>query len=238
MLRFGGRRGCRGVQLLRMGWLVQSPLTMRIGANTSARDWRRSGSLAWNGLLPFEGYMAGSGASSLHDYFDYQARVIELWLFSTDPSLVRVQVYHYFHSVLRYCLTLLLKLDLQFELQPLHIILLFSFGRASALLWWRFTGTGRTSLKFCRLLSTKLSSPLDLSVASMCGTRVSRGIRDFRTSPIVADSGGTSLRVHLGYLLASGPALILALHLPMKCGSCMPGLEFRCRIVSREKGIA
>ena len=52
----------------------------------------------------------------------------------------------------------------------------------------------------------------------------------------VEDSECTSLRVHLGSLLASGPALALVLHLPMKCGSRTPGLEFRCRIVSREKG--
>ena len=52
MLRFGGRRGCRGVELLRMGWLVHSPLTMRIWANSSARGWRRSGGLAWNSLIP------------------------------------------------------------------------------------------------------------------------------------------------------------------------------------------
>ena len=35
----------------------------------------------------------------------------------------------------------------------------------------------------------------------------------------VEDSGCTSLRVHLGSLLASGPALALVLHLPVKCGS-------------------
>ena len=52
----------------------------------------------------------------------------------------------------------------------------------------------------------------------------------------VKDSGYTSLRVHLGSLLASGPALALVLHLPVKCGSRTPGLEFRCRIVSREEG--
>ena len=50
------------------------------------------------------------------------------------------------------------------------------------------------------------------------------------------DFGGTSLGVHLEYLLASGPALALVLHLPMKCGSRTPDLEFRCRIVSREEG--
>ena len=71
----------------------------------------------------------------------------------------------------------------------------------------------------------KLSSPLDLSVASICGTIVSRDMRGFRTSPIVEDSGGTSLRVHLGYLLASDPALVLVLHLSMSCGSRTPDLE-------------
>ena len=34
----------------------------------------------------------------------------------------------------------------------------------------------------------------------------------------------------------SGPALALVLHLPVMCGSRTPGLEFRCRIVSREEG--
>ena len=52
----------------------------------------------------------------------------------------------------------------------------------------------------------------------------------------VEDSGCSSLRVHLGSLLASGPALALVLHLPVKCVSRTPGLEFRCRIVSREEG--
>ena len=52
----------------------------------------------------------------------------------------------------------------------------------------------------------------------------------------VEDSGCTSLRVHLGSLLASGPALALVLPLPVKCGSRTLGLEFRCRIVSRDEG--
>ena len=65
---------------------------------------------------------------------------------------------------------------------------------------------------------------------------MSRGMRGFRTSPIVEDSRGTSMRVYLGYLLTSGPPLALVLHLPMKCGSRTPGLEFCCRIVSREEG--
>ena len=47
------------------------------------------------------------------------------------------------------------------------------------------------------------------------------------------DSGGTSLGFHLGYLLASGSALALVLHLRSKCGGRTPGLQFRCRIVSR-----
>ena len=52
----------------------------------------------------------------------------------------------------------------------------------------------------------------------------------------VEDSGCTFLRVHVGSLLVSGPALALVLHLPVKCGSRTLGLEFRCRIVSREEG--
>ena len=52
----------------------------------------------------------------------------------------------------------------------------------------------------------------------------------------VEDSGCTSLRVHLGSLLARAPALALVLHLPVKCGSRTPGLEFHCRIISREEG--
>ena len=52
----------------------------------------------------------------------------------------------------------------------------------------------------------------------------------------VEDSGCTSLRVHLESLLASGPALALVLHFPVECDSRTPGLEFRCRIVSREEG--
>ena len=99
-LRFGDRRR---VRLLRMGWLVPSPLTMRIWVNSSARGWRRSGGLAWKGCC-----LLGD-TWRLRDFFDDQARVLELWLFSTGSSLVRVQVYHRFHSVLRYYLTLLLK---------------------------------------------------------------------------------------------------------------------------------
>ena len=93
----------------------------------------------------------------------------------------------------------------------------------------------------------KLSGLPDLSVASICGSRVSRGLQAFephqcrRGSRLlnltnVEDSGCTSLRVHLGSLLASGPALALVLHLPVKYGSRTLGLEFRCRIVSREEG--
>ena len=97
--------------------------------------------------------------------------------------------------------------------------------------------TSRTSLIFCRLLSTKLCSPPDPSVASICGTRVSRSMRGLRTSPIVEDSGGTSLRIHLRYLLANSPALVLVMHLPMKCGSRKSGLEFRCGSFHARTGI-
>ena len=50
------------------------------------------------------------------------------------------------------------------------------------------------------------------------------------------DSGSTSLGVHLEFLLASGTSFALILPLPLKCGSRTPGLEFRCRIVSRGEG--
>ena len=70
-----------------------------------------------------------------------------------------------------------------------------------------------------------------LSVAREC-----LGVYELLDLTNVEDSGCTSLRVHLGSLLASGPALGLVLHLPVKCGSRTPGLEFRCRIVSREEG--
>ena len=81
----------------------------------------------------------------------------------------------------------------------------------------------------------KLCGLPDLSVASICGPRVSRVCRLLNLTN-VEDSGCTSLRVHLGSLLASGPALALVLHLPVKCGSRILGLKFRCRIVSREEG--
>ena len=51
----------------------------------------------------------------------------------------------------------------------------------------------------------------------------------------VEDSGCTSLRVHLGSLLASGPALALVLHLPVKCGSRTldPGISLFLRPTRR-----
>ena len=81
----------------------------------------------------------------------------------------------------------------------------------------------------------KLSGLPDLFVASICGPRLSRGVRAFEPHQR-GRSGCTSLRVHLGSLLTSGPALALVLHLPVKCGSRTPGLEFRFRIVSRKEG--
>ena len=53
----------------------------------------------------------------------------------------------------------------------------------------------------------------------------------------VEDSGCTSLRVHLGSLLASGPALALVLLLPVKYGSGTPGLEFAAGSFHAKKGI-
>ena len=82
----------------------------------------------------------------------------------------------------------------------------------------------------------KLSGLPDLPVASICGPTVSRVCR---LSNLIISRGrfrGTSLRVHLEYLLAIGPALALVLHPPIKYGSRTPGLEFCCQIVSREEG--
>ena len=53
----------------------------------------------------------------------------------------------------------------------------------------------------------------------------------------VEDSGCTSLRVHLGSLLASGPALALVLHLPVKCGSRNLAWNFAAESFHAKKGI-
>ena len=78
------------MQLLRMGWLVHSPLTIQIWANLLGVE-----EIGWTSVEQFAaffwggGYMAGSAASSFHDYLDYQSRVLELWLFPrTRPSHV------------------------------------------------------------------------------------------------------------------------------------------------------
>ena len=89
-------------------------------------------------------------------------------------------------------------------------------------------------LRFHRLLTVKLSGLPDLSVASICGPRVSRGVQAFEPHQC------GRFRVHFPegpsrVPLASGPALALVLHLPVKCGSRTLGLEFCCRIVSREE---
>ena len=93
-------------------------------ANSSAGGLRRSGGLEWDGLIPLVDtwrvrvLLASMTTSIIRLAF-------KSWLFSTDPSLVRLKVYHRFHSALRYCLTILLKLDFQFELQSLPVSLLF-----------------------------------------------------------------------------------------------------------------
>ena len=109
------------------------------------------------------------------------------------------------------------------------------------LVWFRLScdhgwiRSGSVNVRKQQQLTVKLAGLPDLSVASICGPRVSRvcGLLNLTN---VEDSGCTFLRVHLGSLLASGPALALVLHLPVKCGSRTLGLEFRCRIVSREEG--
>ena len=172
MLRFGGRRGCRWV--CTDGVVSPKSADHPNWANSSARGWRRSQGLAWTGSIPL-GDTRRVRALLPSMTTSIIRRALELYLFSTDPSLVHVQVYHCFHSILRYCLTLLLKLDLQFELQSLPIPLIFCclLLVGVGLILWCFTRTSRTSLKFCCLLSTKLSCPPYLFVASFCGTRVS-----------------------------------------------------------------
>ena len=109
------------------------------------------------------------------------------------------------------------------------------FSRALALLDGAISGLVVLFLRFHCLLNMKLSGLPDLPVASICDPSVSRGMRAFKPHQY-GRFRGTSLRVHLGYLLASSLALALVLHLPMKCGSRSPDLRFRCRIVSRKEG--
>ena len=81
----------------------------------------------------------------------------------------------------------------------------------------------------------KLSGLPDLSVASICGPRVSRGVRALEPHQC------GRFRVHF----PEGPSRVPSRQRssscpgtapPVKCGSRTPGLEFRCRIVSREEG--
>ena len=58
------------------------------------KGWRRSGGLAWNGLLPFGEYMASSGLLRLTS-----PRFQNFGLFLTGSSPVRVLLYCYFHFI-------------------------------------------------------------------------------------------------------------------------------------------
>ena len=62
-------------------------------------------------------------------------------------------------------------------------------------------------------------------------------VQQFLSTSNVENSGCTSLRVHLGSLLASGPALALVLHLPVKCDSRTldPGISLSNRF-TRKRG--
>ena len=140
------------------------------------------------------------------DYLDYQARVFKTLVFGLIPRSCSTLPLPPFHLA-----TVWLELDLQFELQSLLIpyICCFAFSPSVDLTWWRYIGTCRTSLRdftvyfrralalldgaisgpvvllsrFHRLLTGKLSGLSDLSVASICGPRVSR-VCGFRTSPM------------------------------------------------------
>ena len=61
-------------------------------------------------------------------------------------------------------------------------------------------------------------------------------MRSFQTSPIVEDSGGTSLRVHLGYLPRKRSSSCPGTAPSYEVRQSYAGPEFRCRIVSREEG--
>ena len=91
MLRFGD---CRGVQLLRMGRLVYSLLTMPIWAT------RRQGGGADRALSSVERFATFWG---IHGEFGTTSIIKlafpELWLFSTGSSPVRVPLYRYFNSI-------------------------------------------------------------------------------------------------------------------------------------------
>ena len=87
MLRFGD---CRGVQLLRMGRLVYSLLTMKIWA-TRRQGWRRSSGLAWNGLLPFGEYMASSGLLRLYGFIPRSCSTLPLLAFHFSYCLTRAR---------------------------------------------------------------------------------------------------------------------------------------------------
>ena len=118
------------------------------------------------------------------------------------------------------------------------VVLLSRFHRLLSpgvgLTWWRYIGT-------CSAWDFTVYSPWSCLVFLIClsrqyGARECLGVCRLLNLTNVEDSGCTSLRVHPGSRLASGPALALVLHLPVKYGSRTLGLEFRCRIVSREEG--
>ena len=108
-----------------------------------------------------------------------------------------------------------------------------NFRRSSALLDGAISGlvvleiSPSTRVKFSGLLICLSRQSVAPECLGVCGLLNLTNVEDY---------GCTSLRVHLGSLLTSGPALALVLHLPVKCGSRTLGLEFRCRIVSREEG--
>ena len=132
----------------------------------------------------------------------------------------------YFLSVLLCMLSMLIS-DSRFDLV---------WFRLSCDHGWIRSGSVNVRKQQQQQLTVKLSGLPDLSVASICGPRVSRGVRAFKPHQC------GSFRVHFPGgpsrvpSRQRSPALALVLHLPVTCGSRTPGLEFRCRIVSCEKG--
>ena len=58
------------------------------------KGWRRSGGLAWNGLLPFWGIHGEFGTTWI-----IKPAFSKLWLVSTGSSPVCILLYRYFHSI-------------------------------------------------------------------------------------------------------------------------------------------
>ena len=131
-LRFGDRRGAR---LLRMGWLVHSPLTMRIWV-TRRQAGGQIGRSSVEWLATFWG-IHGEFGTTLNVKPTFRTFVIFHGLVPRSCSSLSLLPSRSTLLKPAYPWTLLLKLDLQFGLQSLLIpyyFVVLLFGRALALL--------------------------------------------------------------------------------------------------------